>query len=1253
MAALALAALLLAAACESRAPDVGHERERRVHAALASIVGRFEDALTRARWALRELPSALDAAGPTVGERFAAVARVREAAALRGLRWDNPSGSPVWAGTPVEPRDLPDPPAPWARSVAHGNVVYHAGPFLRALLVADDDPRRTAMATAVLDDAATSGPFRPPAEERWAEELGVATVRILPPEVLARPAPAGTARAAIAVPHGGPPVLAVEVESRGDEEIAAALAAQARGTGGWLALAGLALATAAAAAAIQRWSRPALVTSLLLAALPLAVRHGVRLLDLGGRFEWLAPLTNNLDFAMTGHFGWLATPAGLFATCVALLLSALGLARASAAVKAPGHVAGRLVSALVGVALVAVGTAEWLFFVESGTTHGRIDLFATGALWPGVPQTTMLAALVAATATAWVLARAGLRRVVAVTPAPLVAGALAAVAATTLAGLLYAHALPPWAPYVVPGAALVVGRLTPGASRPGAPTRILLVSVVATAALLPVLWRASQDALRPSLRAQVDAMVRGPQTAASELPAKLRDIADDPALVRVLDRYGSGPTETDGLAIHVWDRLGFRENGADDVAIYVYDREDKRIDRFGLNTPPFERLPNPQPDFEHDDEPISVVHVPWDGRRVGATIGRLRLRTAEGRALGTVSVVLPDRLDVALSGAGPVIAARPPGAGDRSWVEDAEVCVVRDSHVELAVDPPDPASLPPAAAMAKVEESAWLPAGDGSAPWLVAPAQGRGTVLARPRERSFEDVLFGLARAAVVGAGAGLAVALLVFLATIRSFRPRLQDKILAAYLVVSVVPFVLLGYAGWRDARVRAEEDFVERQREVARMSRRELEVAAPAGQGYAQNAVANFAIARGQDLSLYQDGELQATTMRGLVYAELLPARLDAAVYRAVELERRDLVVRVERIAGRQVRVAYTPLRSLDGVAGTLSVPLLFDSERADRRAAATGSVLLAAYLVAIVLLVVLGLYTARGLARRLTALSEATRSVAAGNLDVELPLVGRDEVGGLVRAFNAMAGDLKRLREREALAEREQAWRGMARQVAHEIKNPLTPMKLMLQQLVATSRQDPRAAAGMIEPTAKVVLEQIDTLSRIASDFSAFARFPPRSLVEVDVNDVLRSVALLYTGGESARETIETDLAPDLPAVRWDRDELRRVFVNLVANAVQAVDEGKGRVRVSIRSCRAPAPGSGREGVLVTVADDGVGIPPDHMPRLFQPDFSTKTHGTGLGLAIVKRIVGDLGGEIRIASEPGHGTTVSTWLPAATPP
>jgi nitrogen fixation/metabolism regulation signal transduction histidine kinase len=336
------------------------------------------------------------------------------------------------------------------------------------------------------------------------------------------------------------------------------------------------------------------------------------------------------------------------------------------------------------------------------------------------------------------------------------------------------------------------------------------------------------------------------------------------------------------------------------------------------------------------------------------------------------------------------------------------------------------------------------------------------------------------------------------------------------------------------------------------------------------------------------------------------------------------------------------------------TIAVPMRYDAARAEREAAETSSVLLAAYLLTLVLIVVIGIYTAQGLARPLDELAAGVQRVAAGELDVTLKGEGPDEIGRLVSAFNKMTSDLRVARALAAEAEREAAWRGMARQIAHEIKNPLTPMKLLLQQLLATAKDDPAYAAQTAAPTARVVLEQIDALARIAGDFSAFARFPPRRLEDVDVDDVLRSVVALYSaapeGGDAPRATVEAALAGGLPAVRWDRDELRRVFVNLVANAVEARDPAKGIVHVAVRSRAARHGVRNRAGVLVTVEDDGVGIPAESRERLFQPDFSTKSSGTGLGLEIVKRVLSDLGGEIAIESEPARGTRASVWLPAS---
>jgi nitrogen fixation/metabolism regulation signal transduction histidine kinase len=332
------------------------------------------------------------------------------------------------------------------------------------------------------------------------------------------------------------------------------------------------------------------------------------------------------------------------------------------------------------------------------------------------------------------------------------------------------------------------------------------------------------------------------------------------------------------------------------------------------------------------------------------------------------------------------------------------------------------------------------------------------------------------------------------------------------------------------------------------------------------------------------------------------------------------------------------------------TLSVPLLYDTAAAEREAAETASVLLAAYLLTLVLVVVAGVWLARGIARPVDLLSRGTERVAAGEEDVVLPESGGAEMRALVAAFNRMTRDLKEVRARAARAERDAAWKGMARQVAHEIKNPLTPMRLMLQHLLAASKDDPSSTAALLEPTARVVLEQIEALRRIAGDFSSFAGAPRRDVVDLDVDAVAGSVGALYVAGAPSHVAVTTRLAGDLPRVRADADEVRRALVNLVANAVEAVPEERPG-RVEIRTERAAS--DGRDGVRVVVADTGVGIPPEARARLFEPAFSTKSSGTGLGLAIVRRIVTDLGGTVSLDSEVGRGTTVSVWLPASREP
>ncbi|MBK8099893.1 MAG: sensor histidine kinase [Planctomycetes bacterium] len=299
-----------------------------------------------------------------------------------------------------------------------------------------------------------------------------------------------------------------------------------------------------------------------------------------------------------------------------------------------------------------------------------------------------------------------------------------------------------------------------------------------------------------------------------------------------------------------------------------------------------------------------------------------------------------------------------------------------------------------------------------------------------------------------------------------------------------------------------------------------------------------------------------------------------------------------------------------------------------------------------VTVFVLIVWSLVASRAIVRPVQDLVAATQRVAHGDLAVRVPAAGGPELGGLARAFNLMAGELAAGREKLKSAERERAWAEMARQVAHEIKNPLTPMR-MVAQLLLKARKDGDARAEMVaERLAKTVLEQTEALDRIAADFRQFAGSPQRRVETVALDALVAEVhaagAALFSAG-----ALHLEHQPGATGVfvAVDRTELARVFVNLLQNAVQAMAPAPAMVqlRTGVRGERA----------FVTIIDAGPGIPDAVRGRLFEPYFTTKTAGTGLGLAICRRVVEANGGTIQLArSAPGH-TEFVIELPLAGPP
>jgi len=293
-------------------------------------------------------------------------------------------------------------------------------------------------------------------------------------------------------------------------------------------------------------------------------------------------------------------------------------------------------------------------------------------------------------------------------------------------------------------------------------------------------------------------------------------------------------------------------------------------------------------------------------------------------------------------------------------------------------------------------------------------------------------------------------------------------------------------------------------------------------------------------------------------------------------------------------------------------------------------------------------LGLLLGLWAASPLKELRDAAERVAGGDLESTLAVRSGGEVGRALEAFNRMTRELRHTQEKLLRAERIAAWRDIARRIAHEIKNPLSPIQISIETMRKTYRKKHPDFDEIFEESTLMILEEVERLKRIVTEFSRFARMPRPKPEELDIGDVVGHVVGLHQSGDVL---VELDQADDLPRIRVDREQITQVLVNLVQNAADAAKAGHGGPGGRVRVLVDRAPGDG--GVEVRVQDDGPGIPVEERARVFEPYYTTKAGGTGLGLAIVHRIIGDHGGSIEIGASPLGGAEVIVFLTEAGPP
>ena len=322
-----------------------------------------------------------------------------------------------------------------------------------------------------------------------------------------------------------------------------------------------------------------------------------------------------------------------------------------------------------------------------------------------------------------------------------------------------------------------------------------------------------------------------------------------------------------------------------------------------------------------------------------------------------------------------------------------------------------------------------------------------------------------------------------------------------------------------------------------------------------------------------------------------------------------------------------------------------LLVGSSRRDMAALAAGirrTGALAATL-GILLGAALSFWAARRITLPVERLAEGARAVASGDWHARVDIASRDEIGELARAFNSMTLQLVEQRDRLVQAERVAAWRELARRLAHELKNPLFPLQITIENLQRAKEQAPEQFDEVFRESSGTLLAEMANLKKIIGRFSDFAKMPPPQLERVDVNELVRQTMRLFEAQFQAagRPPIEAriECADDTGAIEADPEQLSRALQNLALNAIDAMPEG-GTLRVS----------TARRGgaIELEISDTGQGLTEEECERLFTPYYTTKLHGTGLGLAIVQSVVADHKGKITVESEPGRGTTFRIELP-----
>jgi signal transduction histidine kinase len=483
--------------------------------------------------------------------------------------------------------------------------------------------------------------------------------------------------------------------------------------------------------------------------------------------------------------------------------------------------------------------------------------------------------------------------------------------------------------------------------------------------------------------------------------------------------------------------------------------------------------------------------------------------------------------------------------------------------------------------------------------------------------------------------------------ALLREVRASFYRKLFIAFVAAAVVPVLALALVTRAYIATLMQDDLeTEAARTAASASRVVedvglLDVTGAGGSAVDDDLVVWLSRVIAQDVNIFDASGLLASSERSLFAYGLLPRSTDGELYRAIVLDGRPAHVARETVGLTEYLVAAAPVRVRNREA-ILTVPLTLRQQEIETQIDELDRRVLLAAVVFIIVGAVIGYSMAERIADPVNRLMKATGRIARGDLNARILATSSDEFRRLVEAFNRMAADLQRQRVELERSNRLAAWADMARQVAHDIKNPLTPIQLNAEHLRRVHEDRGAPLGRVLDECVDNVLNQVRLLRQIASEFSSFASSPTAKPVPESLSNVIDDVVGAYRTGLKDRVEISVDISPSVPPVMIDKAVLARALTNIIENALHAMPAG-GRLQLSGRPLT-------DEAVELTVSDTGVGMDRVALDRIFEPYFSTRASGTGLGLTIAKRNVELNGGTISVESERGRGTTVRITLPTA---